>query len=307
LLTRSDRPTGHYGGLKEHIRRKAESGLEVWLITSRPQAARLSTLREWDRLIVDIEDPWFDLSWGSRVSPELILDALRNADAVFGNGEMIAREYARLSGRAVLSLPNGVDGWLLDALEVAGPMPGLYGGSPGLLRAVFMGNINDRLDYGILAKVAQAPGYHFYFIGLDNVPGKSRPEWEAIKRRNNFTWIPPVQHREIPAVLQHADVLLLPYYRTGHEKMFPAKLFEYAAAAEPIIATVDFTAGAFTIPTLAVCRDAASFLRRMQRLRETGASVPPGVAAECRALARRNTWAIRASELLRQASAGASA
>lgn len=304
LLTCSDRPATHYRRLKEHIRRRAESGSEVWLVTSRPQAAGLTNLWQWDRLVVDIEDPWFDLGWGGRVNRDVVLDALKKADAVFANGELIAREYGRLSGRAVVSLPNGVDERFLDALKVAGARPGFFTCAPGSLRAVFTGNINDRIDYSILAEVVQAPGYHFYFIGQDNVPGKSQPQWEAIKGRKNVTWVPALPHHEIPAVLQHAHVLLLPYFRTGHEKMFPAKLFEYAAAAKPIITTIDFTAGAFAIPTLAVCGDTASFVREMERLRAAGASVSPVVAAECRALVRQNTWETRASELLRQAGGG---
>lgn len=304
LLTRSDRPSTHYFRLREHIRRKAQTGSKVWLITSRPQALGLINLWAWDRIIVDIEDPWFDLSWGSQVNRDAILKVLKNADAVCANGEMIAREYAERSGRHVLSLPNGVDQAFLDRLDVPGPLPTYFGASPESLRAVFTGNINDRIDYGMLSEIVRADGYHFYFIGQESVPEKSRSEWELIKSRPNVTWVPPVPHGEIAAVLQHAHVLLLPYFQTGHNKMFPAKLFEYAAAAKPIITTIDFAAGSFAIPTLTVCGTSGLFLQEMERLRSTRAAVSATIVAECRALVRRNTWRERASQVLQHASGG---
>jgi glycosyltransferase involved in cell wall biosynthesis len=297
-MVHGDRPASHYRRLQLHLRRRAAEGAAVWLLSSRPWAATLRRLHAWDRVVVDIEDPWFDLNWGRQMDRAVALDAIRDADVVFGNGAAIAGEYQALSGRRVVSLPNGVDAAFLDLLAEKLPLPDFYRDAPPGSRAVFTGNVNDRLDFPMLAALVAEPGWNFFFVGQDSVPADMRRLWRGITDRPNVRVVPPRPHREIAAVLQHADALLLPYFRAGHEKMFPAKLFEYAATGTPIVATIDFTAGAFAIPSAEICGSVEECRRTLRRIRDGGAAPAADRLAACAELARRNTWDARAAEFM---------
>jgi glycosyltransferase involved in cell wall biosynthesis len=297
-MIREDRPVGHYDRLRRHLWHQAAAGARVWLLTSRPQATRLRHLHAWDRVVVDIEDPWFDLNWGKAMNRADAIDAIRDADVVFGNGPAIAAEYQSLSERQVVSLPNGVDAAFLDLLGRDLPAPDFYRDAGADRRAVFTGNVNDRLDFAMLAEVVAEPGWAFFFVGQDSVPPDQRQAWHRISGRPNVRVVPPLPHREIAAVLQHADALLLPYARGGHEKMFPAKLFEYAATGRPIVGTIDFTAGAFAIPSAVICGSAAEFRTALRRIRDGDSVLKADAVRECAALARRNTWDARAVEFM---------
>jgi len=80
--------------------------------------------------------------------------------------------------------------------------------------------------------------------------------------------------------------------------MFPAKLFEYAAAGKPIVATMDFGAREFAIPSVAICQDAAAFGCELRRIREGTVCLTRTMVQECESIARRNTWDTRATQLL---------
>jgi len=192
------------------LQQRADEGAEIWLLTSRPLATSLNGLRQWDKVIVDIEDPWFDLAWAKGADQEFFLNFMRASDLVVANGSRIAMEYAMRSGRPVESLPNGIDAGFLELLKQDIPAPGFYGEGHAELRAVFTGHINDRLDFAMIGKVVKEPDCKFFFVGQENIPDRHRSQWQEIKSHPNVTWVPPRPHAEIAAVLRHADALLLP-------------------------------------------------------------------------------------------------
>ncbi|MFM8892092.1 MAG: glycosyltransferase, partial [Planctomycetia bacterium] len=297
-LIREDRPAWHYGRLCRYLRQRAAAGASIWLLNSRPLTAGLTRLFPWDRVLVDIEDPWFDLNWSRTTDRDAVLSFIRDADCAFANGARIAAEYQELAGRSVVSLPNGVDAAFIDRLGSDLPVPDFYRSSGSDRRAVFTGNINDRIDFGMLADAVQEPGWRFFFVGQDSVPAEHRATWERILARPNVCFAGSRPHGEIPAILQHADVLLMPYAHTGHEKMFPAKLFEYAAAGKPIITTVDHTAGTFAIPSVVICGSSVEYRDALRAIRGRREVMPADVSRACAALARQNTWDARAEEFM---------
>jgi glycosyltransferase involved in cell wall biosynthesis len=301
LLTGSDRPSDQYAKLGRLIRKRASDHSSVWLLTSRPQAEGLWDLYPWNKRLVDIEDPWFDLSWGSTDRRQVLMSGLSKADAVFANGPKIATEYARISGRQIHSLPNGVDAGFINALAQDLGCPEFMEPRNGMIRAVFTGNINDRIDFGALEQITTAPGFSFYFIGQDSVPEQHKVCWERIKSKQNVRWISPRPHSEVPSILQHSDVLLLPYFCTGHDKMFPAKLFEYTAACKPIVSTMDFSDGTIRIPSMDIAERQQDFLVALEGIRSRRAQLGGETIERCRLMARDNTWDSRATELIQKA------
>jgi glycosyltransferase involved in cell wall biosynthesis len=257
-------------------------------------------LHAWDRVLIDLEDPWFSLAWGPGLDRPAATEDLRRADVVFANGPRTAEEYQAHSGRPVHNLPNGIDTWLADALdggELALPK-GMATASPPR-RAVFVGNINDRIDFSQFHEVAAgAEGWHFYFVGPESVGGAESEAWRALKGRPNVTHLPPVEHREIPSYLQAADALLLPYSRMGGAAMFPAKLLEYVAAMKPVVSTVDFGGEWSSLPTVHTVNGAREFTAALQTIAQQNGRLDESAAAACRRIVRENTWDQRAAQFI---------
>jgi glycosyltransferase involved in cell wall biosynthesis len=274
-----------------------------WLLSSRPAVRGLLTLHSWDRILYDLEDPWFSLSWGPGLNRTAVLDDLRRADVVFANGPRTADEYQSHIGRPVYNLPNGIDVWLADALEAGGIArpAGIPPASPPL-RAVFVGNINDRIDFVQFRDVAtHATGWHFYFVGPESVGGTEGEAWQALRLLPNVSHLPPVKHKEIPAYLHAADALLLPYSKMGGAAMFPAKLLEYVAAMKPVISTVSFGGEWSALPTVQTVNGAAEFISALRSIEVERSPLPDEVREDCRRIIRKNTWEGRAAQLIEAA------
>ena len=91
----------------------------------------------------------------------------------------------------------------------------------------YFGNIGVNIDVDLLEKVSEM--YPLRVIG-------PYPE-EKSQFSPNTTFVGPVPHRELPALLAEVDVLLLPYNRSAHlPAVIPAKTFECLATGKPIVA-----------------------------------------------------------------------
>ena len=123
--------------------------------------------------------------------------------------------------------------------------------------------------------------------------------WQAIKSLPNVRCIRSVAHREIPAILQNADALLLPYNLMGGKVMFPAKLMEYVAAAKPILAFSMMTINGVQPPTLDVCDSAADMVRRLKLIGDGKLGISQEVKNQCRQMALDNSWDSRAMEFMK--------
>jgi hypothetical protein len=91
----------------------------------------------------------------------------------------------------------------------------------------FFGNVGRNIDLELLVKISHH--YPLHLIGM-----RSRPLPGLSPQTHIY---PPVEVDEIPALLAHTHVLLLPY-RTHAAHMrgvFPAKTFQYLATGKPIV------------------------------------------------------------------------
>ncbi|MGL6097559.1 MAG: glycosyltransferase [Fimbriiglobus sp.] len=285
-----------YAVLRRRIARLASGYERLWLLTCRPNVRRLVDLFPWDRILVDIEDPWLSLESSRAVAPDRVAALLGRADAVFANGPQIASEYARFRQDPIVNLPNGIDDEFLHAMQAPHPCPPPLAPEPGVRTALYTGNINDRISLPEVARVLDAAhGFKFVFVGPTNIHTNQAADWARLIAHPRFRHVPPVPHSDLPSYLQHAEVLLLPYTAFGGTAMFPAKLFEYAAAGKPILTSVDFTQGTIPIPTQRVCGSVGEWVAGLE-----AASTP--VAADIRAaslaVASRQSWTTRIDELL---------
>jgi glycosyltransferase involved in cell wall biosynthesis len=133
-------------------------------------------------------------------------------------------------GRRSLLLENGVD---VGHFSAVGGRPKAYEGSQGGV-LVYVGALDERFDIATVRAVAEAfPATRIALLGP--IEGEVR---ERFKGAPNVIALGPQPYDQIPAFLGHATIALLPL--TSHPAnrgRSPMKLYEYAAAGLPVVAT----------------------------------------------------------------------
>lgn len=300
LLYAADHPPWSYRYLAARLKLFALNHHPIWLLTSKPRARGLLGLRRWDRMLVDIEDPWLEYHYSSSEDRAPVVEFLRAADVVFANGSELAHRYQAIAGREVVDFPNGIDAnFVAAAADDSGPCPPLLARS-SRTRVVYAGQTDQRLDLPLLLHVVQhCPQVDFFFIGNHQLTGQ--PEWDTIAAQPNVVVVPRIAHGELARVLAHAQVLLIPFIGSrGVTSMFPAKLYEYVATGKPIATTSAFGLQPPWPPTLTLCRTPDEMVRCIQRVARKEWTVTGEMRAACRRIAATNDWQRRAQSFLQR-------
>ncbi|HRO24007.1 MAG TPA: glycosyltransferase [Promineifilum sp.] len=143
-----------------------------------------------------------------------------SVDMVWADSPVNIARTSRMSPN-VVPLPHGVN---IDLFRNAGHRPGISPKSP---RCVYFGSIREGLDFDLLRAIS-----HRFPLRLI---GPVRASLNGFSKETEV--VGPVPQEEIPKLLHDADVLLLPYAHTVHNKgIMPAKLFECLATGIPIVA-----------------------------------------------------------------------
>ena len=153
---------------------------------------------------------------GYRVLPQL--------DLVTAVSVELGRRLAQDVGARPVVVPNGVQ--LSAYAGTPAPPPGLPDGP----FAVYVGSVERRVDLDLLRAVAeQVPVV---------VAGPADAESAAWLRAAPLCWLGPLDVDQVPGLLRHAAVGLLPHRVDAlTESMDPMKLLEYLAAGLPVVAT----------------------------------------------------------------------
>jgi glycosyltransferase involved in cell wall biosynthesis len=156
----------------------------------------------------------------------------RRVDAVAITARDLEADAAALGARRVVELPNGVD---LERFDLACAAPTRYAAVPPP-RLVYVGAFGPWVDGALLDRLAAArPDVSMVLIGP---PG---PALDKVGARPNVHRLGAVGRRDLPPLLVHADVGLVPFDRAGHGALVdgvnPLKLYEYWAAGLPAVAT----------------------------------------------------------------------
>jgi UDP-galactopyranose mutase len=138
-----------------------------------------------------------------------------------------------------LSLPDGVDGQHFSPDQLApGGSEGqeaqrLFGALPGPLLG-YIGSIDERLDFGLLAAVADArPAWQIVLVGPLRLADAAR-----LPRRANLHWLGAQPYALLPYLLARWQVALLPLVPGAQPgSRLPPQIFEYLAGARPVVAT----------------------------------------------------------------------
>jgi glycosyltransferase involved in cell wall biosynthesis len=189
-----------------------------------------------------VDDDFAGYSGESEEQRETLLrtedDLLRRADVVFANGPVLFREKNRY-GNAI-NVPMTADFALfsrsrLDETQVP----------PDLERAPhprigFIGNVNDKVDVGLIIQLAKAfPYCSFVFVGPINVRSTGHLlETDAAKQTPNIFFLGSKPRELLPNYIKGLDVCILCYRKEGWARsIYPLKMHEYLASGKPIVGT----------------------------------------------------------------------
>lgn len=163
---------------------------------------------------------------------------LRRADAVFANSPP-TYEAKRPYNPHTYRIPSGVDvAHFAQALRADFAVHPAIAALPAP-RLGYIGNINERLNYELLAHLAQAfPQASLVLVG-DTYPWTmDTPPLRRLRALPNIHFLGKFPFAEMPAIVKGIDVCLLPYAASEHAYFrSPLKLYEYLAAGKPVVAT----------------------------------------------------------------------
>jgi glycosyltransferase involved in cell wall biosynthesis/GT2 family glycosyltransferase len=182
--------------------------------------------------VYDVTDDWLQASISPQARRRLARrerTLLRGCDAVV----VCSDELARTRGRArpdLVIVPNAVDTALFQSPV---PRPSDLPASP---TAVYVGTLHeDRLDVALITDLAERSDVHVVLVG----PNALSPDSSAqLTRHPNVMMLGEHRYEDVPAYLQHADVLIVPHVVTPFtESLDPIKAYECLTVATPTVAT----------------------------------------------------------------------
>jgi glycosyltransferase involved in cell wall biosynthesis len=203
-------------------------------------------------------------------------------------------------------LPNAVDVQRFSDPTVAVP------DDPALARlkaegkpiAGYYGAMADWLDTDLLEAVATLrPDWNFLLIGPAYHRGfDSRAA--RLLARPNVIWLGPRPYESLPGYLKLFDVATIPFRINDITRgTSPLKLYEYFAAAKPVVTTDLPECRAY--PEVQIGGAAEEFSEALDAARAEGAR--PEFRARLQAIARENSWEARVTSVLPRLGRSASA
>lgn len=191
-------------------------------------------------------------------------------------------------------VPNAVDFDAYAGGDAAAPpdMAGIPGPVIG-----YSGLISSRLDLDLLgAAAASRPEWSFVFIGFVREDGCRTPI-QRLRALENVHFLGQKSVFEVPAYVRHFDIGMIPYaVNVRAEHASPLKLYEYAAASKPIIAT-DFAAARDFEGHVEIIHDRDELLAACERC--LALAPDSRTIVENRRIAASNTWEQRVARISR--------
>ncbi|MDF2805137.1 MAG: glycosyltransferase family 1 protein [Cellulosimicrobium sp.] len=197
-----------------------------------PAAARLADSTAWPA-VYDVTDDWL----ASDVTPDehrrLVADEallLRRCEEVTVCSPHLVAAKGR--DRVVTLLTNGVD---VDRYRTPTARPDdLPPGPVGL----YLGTVHrDRFDVDLLHRTARRLAGTATIVVVGPVLDLTTAEYRALQD-DGVVMLGRRSWQEVPAYLQHADVLLVPHLVNDFtDSLDPIKLYEYRAVDRPVVAT----------------------------------------------------------------------
>ncbi|MEN3112753.1 FAD-dependent oxidoreductase [Uliginosibacterium paludis] len=275
--------------LSSHLQRHGIDDLAVWFYT--PLALPLLSELKARTVIYDCMDELSAFKDAPRQLRQRETALLKLADLVLTGGPSL---YQARSGMHpnVHCLPSAVDAahFSPDGLDWQTPpadtarhaMAGI--GSP---RLGFCGVIDERLDTGLLASLAEArPLWQFIMAGP-----VAKIDPASLPRRDNIHWLGMQAYATLPFLLARWDVCLMPFALNEATRFIsPTKTLEYLSAGKAVVSTAIADVVSLYGDVVRIGESATDFLAHCDRLlARTEAQCRQDVADGLR-VARRASW-----------------
>ncbi|HET7497914.1 MAG TPA: glycosyltransferase, partial [Candidatus Eisenbacteria bacterium] len=160
---------------------------------------------------------------------------LRRADRVIVTSRALGSLATAAGARAATLIGNGVEAARFDPDRVA---PASLPGDPAAPVLGYVGSLHSWLDVPLVAALARAcPEARVVLVG-PAPPETAAALARAARENPNLHWTGPKPYDQVPGIVRAFRVGLIPFRRTPlTEAVNPVKLYEYAAAGVPCVAT----------------------------------------------------------------------
>jgi len=160
---------------------------------------------------------------------------LRRADRVIVTSHALESLATAAGARAATLIGNGVEAARFDPDRVA---PASLPGDPAAPVLGYVGSLHSWLDVPLVAALARAcPEARVVLVGPAH-PETAAALARAARENANLHWTGPKPYDQVPGIVRAFRVGLIPFRRTPlTEAVNPVKLYEYAAAGVPCVAT----------------------------------------------------------------------
>jgi glycosyltransferase involved in cell wall biosynthesis len=192
-----------------------------------------------DYVVLHVHDAWDTRGW-SAVQKSNMKQLAQRADLLITTADNMSRDLPGIGPGVARVLPHGVD-FEAVAAGVSQPCPPDLAAIPHP-RIGYTGRVNLKLNFPEIVKAAtMRPDWHWVFVGATGIGttysfegnASMQADWERLSRMPNVHFLGVKKRHEIPAYLNHFDVLSLPF--SSSYVGFPTKLLEYFASGKPII------------------------------------------------------------------------
>ncbi|MCA0237274.1 MAG: oligosaccharide flippase family protein [Bacteroidetes bacterium] len=161
----------------------------------------------------------------------------------------------------------------------------------------FIGNLDElRIDYPLLKNIALAfPQHTLLLVGPVN---SAEPRELGLDRLPNVIFAGSRNLHDLPPLLQHMDVVLIPFLKnTLTKSIYPLKINEYLAAGKPVVSTT-FSDDIRTFANLIyLAEDETSFINQIAEALQENNPALVQQRVEC---AQSNTWEARIRQLWKE-------
>lgn len=182
-----------------------------------------------DAVVADVMDPYRAFAGNLRTGAEAARQCLAAASLVVAGGHSMGLDAARETGRAVLTVPSGVETAHFQQAIVKRRRLAKMPDAPVF---GYVGSIDERIDMQLIVSLARRfPAVRFEFVGPVRL--HALPDLPP-----NLVLCGGVSYGELPGVMAPWSGALLPFHDDALcRDLSPTKTPEYLAAGLPVIAT----------------------------------------------------------------------
>ncbi len=209
---------------------------------------------------------------------------LSGADVVLTTAPALFESKSPINGKVYL-VPNAVDYDGFQRTLASADAPAAMTALPKPVIG-YVGAINDKLDYALLASIATArPDWSLAMVGPATVTTQEDIAGLAtLRRQPNVHFLGQVAVSDVPRYMAACQVCLLPYKVNERTRNISSlKMYEYLACGKPIVAT-DVPA-AHEVRDVVRIAGASAFVAAIEE-----SLTGPAAAEQRRQVAAANTW-----------------